>query len=101
MTPEKITEIKKLAAAGKSKKEICTLSNLSWYSVYTVLTGKAYPRKSRKKENKVEIVGLSSDHKRDLFYIAKNKDISQNRLLLSYVREAINKEPKQNKIYED
>jgi hypothetical protein len=101
MTIEIITQIKELAASGKTKKEICKTVGMSWFSVYTVLTGKKYPQKTRKLTKRLGVSGLSDEHKSDLRNIAKNKSISQNRLLLTYIREAINKEPRQNKIYED
>ncbi len=99
MTPEIITQIKTLAENGKSKKEICSATGLSWYSVYTALTGKRYVNK--RDQDYLKISGLSSVHKMELKNIAKNRDRSVNRLLLSYVRAGIALESAQNKIYED
>ncbi len=100
MTIEIIAKVKELAASGISKKTICKQTKLSWFSVYTILTGKKYPYK-KGKNKAILLRGLSIDHKKQLRNIAKNKDVSQNRLLLSYVRECMNKESERNKIYED
>ena len=99
MTQKTIDNVKGMILSGKSHREVARTLHISTATIYTILTGKKYKYKNR--ENKVEVIGLSYSQKRELGCISKNKGTSQNRLLLTYIRNAINAEPKQNKIYED
>lgn len=99
MRQEVINKVKELIGQGKSHRYVASELKISTGSIYIILTGKKYNRKPTVIGIKVR--GLSKEQKRQLGCIAKNKDQSQNRLLLSYIKSGINNESAQNKIYED
>lgn len=102
MTNELVSQVKKMIASGKSHRLTAFELKISTGTIYTILTGKKYKYKKNRKYTKgVWLRGLSQEHRLNLRNIAKNKDISQSRLLLTYIRNAISQEPEKNKIYED
>lgn len=100
MLQETVDQVKQMILSGKTHRETARILKISTASIHIILTGKKYPYKQKGYKG-VWVRGLSVEHKKELRNIAKNKDSSRNKLLLSYIRAGINAENSQNKIYED
>jgi hypothetical protein len=97
MSKERKAQILELHACGKTYAEIRAEIKCSWSFYYTTINNKKYAKPATGEE----VRGLSVDERKALRCIAKNRDRSVNRLLLTYIRNGIGGEPPQNKIYED
>jgi len=86
-------KVKQMILEGKTHCAISFELKISRSTIYTIITGKKY--------KSIPIRGLSEEQRKVISNIAKNKSVSQSRLMLSYIRAGINAEPKQNLIYED
>jgi len=100
MSEEIILKVREMITLGKSHRNISRELKISTSSIYTILTGKKY-KYAESKSKGIRVRGLSLDQKRIIYNIAKNKDVSMNKLILSYIKSGFNNEPAQYKIYED
>lgn len=102
MSEDVISKVKEMVNNGKSHRSISRELKISTGTIYTILTGKKYLFDSKKYNEKMfPIRGLSKDQRKIIFNVAANRDWSENKLILSYIKIGLNLESAQNKIYED
>lgn len=96
-----IDSIKLDVEKNVQKTQICLKFKISRTTLYNIISGRPRKQSCVKYENVQKLRGLTIPQLETLSAIAKNRDVSRNRLMLSYIKTGISNEPEQNKYYED